>query len=584
MTRELTPDPAPERPNAPPGTDGLRPSAPNAAPHSLTAEQRLRMLWEAAAVLLTTDEPDAMLRRVFERIAPHLGLDTYFNYMVSEAGDSLRLASCVGIPDEVARVITRLEFGQAICGMVALRREPIIATHIQETDDPKAQLVRSFGIRAYACNPLMAGGNLLGTLSFASRTRDEFEEEELEFLRTICRYVTAACERLQLISRLREADRRKDEFLATLAHELRNPLAPIRNGLEVMRIAPAESPMVGEARGMMERQVGQMVRLIDDLLDMSRISRGKIELRKERVELGRVVQHAVETSRPQIETSSHELTIDLPAEPVYVEADPARLAQVLSNLLTNSAKFTPRGGRIRLSVERQGSDAVIRVRDSGIGIAEEMLPRVFEIFSQVDRTMESAHGGLGIGLSIVRGIVELHGGSVEARSDGPGRGSEFAIRLSAILPTPPVRLAAIEGVVPEGGPARRILIVDDNRDAARSLALLLALRGHETQVAHDGIEALHAAETFRPAILFLDIGMPRLNGYAAAERLRQTDWGRALTIVALTGWGQEGDKQRSSAAGIDFHLVKPVDPDEVDRLLARIGPMDLERSESAPPH
>ena len=405
---------------------------------------------------------------------------------------------------------------------------------------------------------------------------------ELELLNTNLQ--TEVAERRRAEEALVEADRRKDEFLATLAHELRNPLAPIRNALEIMRLADGDPAAFNRSRAVMERQVGQMVRLIDDLLDMSRISRGKIELRKERVELGRVVQHAVETSRPQIETSSHELTIDLPAEPVYVEADPARLAQVLSNLLTNSAKFTPRGGRIRLSVERQGSDAVIRVRDSGIGIAEEMLPRVFEIFSQVDRTMESAHGGLGIGLSIVRGIVELHGGSVEARSDGPGRGSEFAIRLSAILPTSPVRLAAIEGVAPEGGPARRILIVDDNRDAARSLALLLALRGHETQVAHDGIEALHAAETFRPAILFLDIGMPRLNGYAAAERLRQTDWGRALTIVALTGWGQEGDKQRSSAAGIDFHLVKPVDPDEVDRLLARIGPMDLERSESAPPH
>jgi PAS domain S-box-containing protein len=533
--------------------------------------ERLRLLWEAASVLLSTDEPDAMLRGLFAKIAPHFGLDPYFNFMVNDAGDGLRLQSCLGIPEEAARSIARLEFGEALCGTVAVPRQPVVATRIQQSDDPEAQLVKSFGIRAYAWNPLLAGDRLLGTLSFASRSRDEFDAEEVDFLRTICQYVTATYERLRLIGQLLEADRRKDEFLATLAHELRNPLAPIRNALEIMRLAEDDGQAVGDARGLMERQLGQMVRLIDDMLDVSRITRGKLQLRRERIELAAVVNNAVETSRPLIEAAGHELSVILPPGPVHLDADPTRLAQVFANLLNNAAKFTNPGGRICLTAERQGGDVVVSVRDNGIGIPADRLPRLFEIFSQVAPALERSRGGLGIGLSLVKGLVEMHGGSVEGRSGGSGRGSEFLVRLPVSAEAPadgPARPGDPEG---PAAPARcRILVVDDLRDAADTLALLLQMRGHDVRAARDGLEAVAAAEAFLPEVVLLDIGLPKLNGYQAARRIRQQPWGRGMTLVALTGWGQEEDKRRASEAGFDHHLTKPVDPAALEELLAEL--------------
>jgi PAS domain S-box-containing protein len=306
---------------------------------------RLRLLWEAASVMLTTDESDVMLRELFNKIGPHFGLNAYFNYMVNETGDALRLVSCIGIPEETARRIARLEFGQAICGTVALRRQPGVATHIQESDDPRTELVKSFGIRAYVCNPLHINHNLLGTLSFASRSRDQFEDDELAFLRKVCQYVAVACERLRLVGQLRDADRRKDEFLATLAHELRNPLAPIRNAVYILNMKRSEGTELQNARDIIDRQVRQMSRLVDDLLDVSRISRGKINLQKERAGLSPILTGAVEASRPLIEANRHELALALPLEPVYVHADTTRLTQVFSNLLNNAAKYTEPGGR-----------------------------------------------------------------------------------------------------------------------------------------------------------------------------------------------------------------------------------------------
>jgi PAS domain S-box-containing protein len=532
------------------------------------SEERLRLLWEAAAVLLTTDEPDAMLRSLFSKIAPHLGLDTYFNFMVNESGNGLKLASCIGVAEETARTFENLAFGQAICGTVAMVRKPLTATYIQQSADPKAQLVKSLGIRAYACNPLMAGDELLGTLSFASRSRDSFDAEELDFLQTICQYVTAAYERLRLIGQLRNADRRKDEFLATLAHELRNPLAPIRNGLQILRLGGASGEMADDARNMMERQLNQMVRLIDDLLDLSRISRGKIELRKDRVELAKVVQQAVETSRPVIEQADHELLIDAPAGPIYVDADVTRLAQVFSNLLNNAAKYTERGGRIHLSVQRRGAEALVSVKDNGLGIPAHMLPKVFDMFTQVDRNLERAQGGLGIGLSIVKRLVEMHGGSVEAKSDGHGMGSEFVVRLPVVLSV----AQPSDADEPAGGAAarRRVLVVDDNRDAAMSLAMMLKLMGSEVKTAHDGMEALDVAAVFRPDLVLLDIGMPRLNGHETARRIREQPWAKNVVLVALTGWGQEEDRRRSEEAGFDSHMVKPIEPRALEKLLSRL--------------
>jgi PAS domain S-box-containing protein len=534
--------------------------------------ERLRLLWESASILLTTDEPDAMMRGLFAKLAPHFGLDTYFNFMVDEAGNALQLESCLGIPEETARAIRRLEFGQAICGNVALHRRPIAATFIQQSDDPKVQLVRGFGIRAYACNPLLAGDRLLGTLSFASRTRDQFDPDELEFLRTVCQYVTVAYERLRLVRELRQADRRKDEFLALLAHELRNPLAPLRNGLQVMRLAAGNPDTVARTQAMMDRQLAHMVRLIDDLLDVSRISRNKMQLRKARVTLADVVSSAVETARPLVEAARHELTVTLPPDPVVLDADPVRLAQVFANLLTNSAKYTETGGKIWLEGDRRDGEVVVSVRDTGIGIPADALPTIFDMFSQVDRSLERATGGLGIGLALVRGLVEMHGGSVTAASDGPDRGSTFTVRLP-VLPNADVR-SPVDRVRPEianhQSPIdnrKRVLVVDDNRDSATSMAQMLRLLGHEVATAHDGVEAVDAAEGFRPDVVLMDVGMPRLNGHEATRRIRERPWGHGVVVLALTGWGQDADRARSREAGCDGHLVKPVSLPDLERVL-----------------
>jgi signal transduction histidine kinase len=367
---------------------------------------------------------------------------------------------------------------------------------------------------------------------------------------------------------LREADRRKSEFLALLAHELRNPLAPLRNGLQIMRLANHDATAMDQARTMMERQLGHMVRLIDDLLDLSRITNGKIELRQERIDLTAAVCDAVEACRPLIEASGHELAVTLPPVPVYVDADRTRLAQVFANLLNNSAKYTERGGHIRLAVERHGSDAVVTVTDDGVGIPADKLPKVFDMFMQVERSLERSQGGLGIGLSLVRGLVEMHGGRVEAHSDGPGRGSEFVVRLTSALS--PVRGPQEDG----GGDGTRrsskcrILIVDDNEDAALSLGMMLKIMGHDTRTAHDGLAAVEAAGLYRPDVVLLDIGLPRLNGYDACRRIREQPWGEGMVLIALTGWGQDEDKRLSKEAGFNFHLVKPLDPAALEKLLA----------------
>ena len=375
-------------------------------------------------------------------------------------------------------------------------------------------------------------------------------------------------ERVRQQEALKDADRRKDEFLATLAHELRNPLAPLRNGLQVMKLAAGDPGAVERARSMMDRQLGQMVHLIDDLLDVSRITRGKLQLRRQRVELASVVRAAVETARPVIEASAHELATALPPEPVWLDADPTRLAQVLSNLLANAAKYTERGGRVRLAAARDGGEVVVSVADTGIGIAPEHLPRLFEMFSQVPSALERSQGGLGIGLALVKGLAEMHGGTVAARSDGPGKGSEFVVRLPVAGGTPAGRSQAAPGEPAAARPRRRVLVADDNRDAADSLAEMLRIGGHEVHTAYAGRAAVEAAARLRPDVAVLDIGMPGLTGYDAARRIRSESWGRDITLVALTGWGQEEDKRRATGAGFDHHLTKPVDPAALERLLA----------------
>ncbi len=384
----------------------------------------------------------------------------------------------------------------------------------------------------------------------------------------------AEAELRRLAANLSEVDRRKDVFLATLAHELRNPLAPIRNGLQIMKLAQADAVMVEKARTIMERQVVQMTRLIDDLMDVSRISEGKIQLRKSIMPLADAVRSAVESSRALIDGQGHELVVNVAPEPIYVVGDVVRLSQVIANLLNNAAKYTDRGGRIRLSVEQHGSDAVVSVVDSGDGIAADMLTRVFDMFAQIDGSLEKSQGGLGLGLHIVKRLVELHDGSIIAESGGHGAGSRFMMRLPAAPARGANGPADRDGdraptAAPTAAPVRRrILVVDDNHDVAISLAEMLHIMGNDTRTAFDGEQAFVMAEAFRPDVVVMDIGMPKMNGYDTCRRIRGQPWGHNIVIIAQSGWGQDDQLRMSQDAGFTSHLVKPVDPAALETLLA----------------
>jgi len=366
---------------------------------------------------------------------------------------------------------------------------------------------------------------------------------------------------------LRIVDRRKDEFLATLAHELRNPLAPVRNALHLLQAAGSDARTQADARAIIDRQVRQMVRLVDDLLDVSRITTGKLALRRERVELRAVAAAALEAVEPLVRERRHQLSIELPPAGVTVNADPTRLAQVFLNLLNNAAKFTDPGGRIGFSLAVREGEVLARVSDSGIGIAPQVIDEIFEMFAQADRSLERTTMGLGVGLSLSRRLVELHGGTLEARSEGPGRGAEFIVRLPALGVEAPAGLRPIAGGETRAARRRRVLVVDDNQDFANSLASVLQSMGHEVRVEHDGEAGLAAAQAFRPEVAFLDIGMPKLNGYDLAARLRAHPVTAPTTLVAVTGWGQATDLQRARDAGFDEHMVKPVEMDRLEALL-----------------
>ena len=378
-------------------------------------------------------------------------------------------------------------------------------------------------------------------------------------------------EQKQAEAALREADRRKDEFIAMLAHELRNPLAPIRNVINLLQRRRSLDPQVQRGGVIIARQLDYLTRLINDLLDVSRISRDKLELRTERVDLIEIIKAAVEDSRPSIDQHGHELTLALPEKAIYFNADPVRLAQVFTNLLDNAAKYTHRQGHLALSVSLEGNTAVVRVADDGIGIAPEKLPHLFDMFYQADRSYEQSQGGLGIGLTLVRRLVDLHGGTVEARSGGRDQGSEFTVRLPVMVEQPhqPGRVELPQNTL---ATSRRILVVDDYGESADTLAELLRLDGNEVEIAHDGYEAVETAANFRPAAVLLDVAMPRLNGYDAARRIREQPWGKKIALIAVTGWGQARDRQQSREAGFDAHLTKPVDYPALVRMLAELLP------------
>jgi signal transduction histidine kinase/DNA-binding response OmpR family regulator len=430
-------------------------------------------------------------------------------------------------------------------------------------------------VRSYLAVPVVSrSGEVTGGLFFGHRARGAFNERSERLAMGIASQAAVAIDnarlheqRLQLIDQLRDADRAKDEFLATLSHELRNPLAPLRNALQVLQRAGESS--VKPIHEMMERQVNHLVRLVDDLMEMSRIARGSFELRLEPIALQTVLRNALETSQPLIEASSHHLDVSLPADPIPLHADAVRLAQVFANLLNNAARYTSPGGAISVTARREASEAVIEVSDTGEGIEPAELARLFEMFSQGNRTSRRSQGGLGIGLALARRLLQMHGGSVQARSEGRGKGSTFTVRLPvATAPGSEPQAAA-----PAPGVARlRVLVVDDNADAANSLGLLLELLGAEVQVAHDGPGALESFDACRPDLVLLDIGMPGMDGYQVARAIRSRPGGAAASLAALTGWGQEEDRRLTREAGFDHHLVKPADVGALETLLASLTP------------
>jgi PAS domain S-box-containing protein len=383
----------------------------------------------------------------------------------------------------------------------------------------------------------------------------------------LCGIATDITDQKHIEEALREADRRKDVFLATLSHELRNPLAPIRHAAIVLRTPGVSANDVQQARDIIERQSQHLSRLLDDLLDVSRITRGSLELRKETLDISSVIDTALEAVLPHLKARNHTVTLDVPGVPLRVEADAVRLSQVLANLLTNAVRYTQPGGAIRIQAQLENEAVVLRVIDNGIGISADLLPRIFEMFSQGKSEHQHSQGGLGIGLALARGLLDLHGGTIEARSGGPGHGSEFIVRVPARSATSIAGLTERMPAHSSSNDACKVLVADDNRDAADSLSILLQRDGHEVLKAYEGNAALAAAEAFRPDVALLDIGMPGLNGYEVAEQIRAQPWGREITLIALTGWGQAQDRQRALAAGFDHHVTKPVEPEKLQALV-----------------
>lgn len=537
--------------------------------------QRLELLSEASAELLASDDPLSFLESLFRRLADLADADVYAHYAVSADKTSLELTAYGGLSAEQAASMARQDFGHPLCGTVARTRSPMVILGDSDASDPHVQFMRSLGLTSYACHPLIARGELFGTLAFGTKRAAGFSSEVVDLLRSIGDLTALAIARHQAEQSLRVADRRKDDFLATLAHELRNPLAPIRNAVDMIAMGMDDRDCVAMAYSIMDRQVEQLTRLVEDLLEVSRITRGRLELRRGRVDLAAIVDSALDASRALIDSKSHRLTVELPAGPTILFADQVRLAQVFANLLDNAAKYTPAGGHISLNVAERAGAIRVSVKDDGQGIEAGRLDSIFDPFTSGSGRMEHGQPGLGLGLTLVKRLVEMHGGSVEARSSGSGCGSEFVVTLP--LPTASEAIAEPSAVDTRDtsastavGAGCRVLVVDDNEDAARLLVKLVERLGNEARAAFDGLEAVEATAAYRPHLVLLDIGLPKLDGYAAARRIREHACGKAVTLVALTGWGQARDKQRAIEAGFDQHFAKPLSCARLEALLREV--------------
>jgi signal transduction histidine kinase/response regulator RpfG family c-di-GMP phosphodiesterase len=519
---------------------------------------------------------DEVVRAATELVRTDLGLLR----LIDPERKALRLCTSRGLTEEYLRRFEHLPLGVGPWGRAIKSHEPEVVANVNADPHfgPFLDIARTGGFQAVCCVPLLTrADDIIGTLTIFFREPRQLSEAELRVLQLYCRQAAEVLDNARLYNEIQDANRRKDEFLAMLAHELRNPLAPLLNALHILRL-PNQPADVGEqVRDIAERQVHHLAHMVDDLLDVSRITRGKIQLRKETLEISDLICRVRDGVQGAVEEKDHRLDVTLPGEPVYLEADPTRLEQILTNLLNNAIKYTEPGGRIALTAERDNGDVVLRVRDTGVGIAPEMLPTIFDLFIQGDRSLARSQGGLGIGLSLVRSLVQLHGGSVQATSEGLGKGSEFCIRLPALVDRPAPAPVDGEGSPshPSAGRRVRILVVDDNDAAADSLAMLLRLWGHEVHTVYDGTTALEAASTQRPELVFMDIGLPGMDGYEVARLLRQR-WDRnKMVLVAITGYGQEEDRRRAREAGFDLHMVKPVDPDQLQEVLASIGTESL---------
>jgi signal transduction histidine kinase len=537
----------------------------------------LGRLYELTSSLMVSQDLNSALGKLLEATTTILNADMGLVQLYNPECQELEIIAQQGFGDASLEHFRAAGLSAGLASSRALEQKQRVIIEDVEADAayaPHRPIAASAGYRAVQATPILGrGGDVLAILSTFHRQPHRPSQRELDMLELYVRLAVSFIERVRAGAALKEADRRKNEFIAMLGHELRNPLGAIRNVVQIIKLSESEPGSMAEVCEILDRQTQQLETIVGDLLDMTRIIQGKIELRKQCVALSSVVTMAVESSRSFIEARRHRLTLSLPPNPTYVEVDPARLAQVLSNLLNNAAKFTESGGQIDLTAEHDVSrrEVAITVRDNGVGMSPELLGRIFNMFTQGDQSPERVREGLGVGLTLVRSLVEMHGGNVEARSDGPGRGSEFIIRLPLATAVPHPEPVGPERV---GRPAltrpRRILVVDDNDDQLQSLASLLRLLGHDVENAQDGPSAVTTAESFRPDLALVDIGLPGMNGYDVARRFREHPDLQKVVLVAQTGWGQEDDRRRSRDAGFDHHLVKPVDISRVQDLLAAL--------------